>query len=81
MIAFSPESPKEDVLTHLGSTRKAIVDALKLALTETKQHFHSLGTPLDPEKMFDKSYFSHTMRYVAKRALGGARIAGAAHRG
>jgi len=70
MIAFSPESPKEDVLTHLDSTSKAIVDALKLALTETKQHFHSLGTPLNHEKLFDKSYFSHTMRYIAKRALG-----------
>jgi hypothetical protein len=70
MMPLSPESLKDDVLTHLDSTSKAIVDALNLALKETKQHFHSLGTPLDAEKLFDKSYFSHTMRYIAKRALG-----------
>lgn len=69
MMSFSPESSQADVINHLDSTSKAIVDALNLALAETKRHFHSLGTPLDPEKPFDKSYFSHTMRYVTKRTL------------
>jgi hypothetical protein len=69
MTRLSPNTPKDEVLKLLDSVSNAIVGALKTALKETKRQFHSLGTPLDPEKPYDKSYFSHTMRYIAKRAL------------
>jgi hypothetical protein len=69
MTPFTPDSPRETVLKHMESTSQAITDALHLALEETKRQFHSLGTPLQSGKPYDKSYFSHTMRYVAKRSL------------
>ncbi len=69
MTLLTPDSPKEDVLSYLDSSSNAIIAALTLALEETKRIFHSLGTPLDPEEPYDKSYFSHTMRYIARREL------------
>ena len=69
MIPFTPDSPQQDILTYLESTNNAVIDAFKSALSETKQLFHSLGTPLNPGRLYDKSYFSHTMRYIAKRSL------------
>jgi hypothetical protein len=53
----------------MASVSKPVVAALNTALGETKRTFHSLGKPLNPEKPYDKSYFSHTMRFIAKRAL------------
>jgi hypothetical protein len=69
MTLFSPETPKNEVLGYLDSTSCAIIRALKAALIETKRSLHSLGTPIDVSKGYDKSIFSHLMRYVAKRAL------------
>jgi len=69
MTRLSPNTPKGEVLKHLDSVTNATIGALKTALKETRHQFHSLGTPLNPEKPYDKSYFSHTMRYIAKRAL------------
>ena len=69
MTRFSTQTPKEQVLTHMEPVTLAISDSLGVALRETKRCFHVLGTPLVAEKPCDKSYFSHTMRYVAKRSL------------
>jgi hypothetical protein len=69
MTRFSPSTPKEDVLSHLDPVSKTLILALNIALVETTRVFHSLGRPLKTDRPSDKSYFSHTMRFVAKRAL------------
>ena len=69
MTQFSPKTSKKEVLSHLDPVSKVLVAALNTALVETKRVFHSLGRPLKTDKPSDKSYFSHTMRFVAKRAL------------
>ena len=69
MTRFSTETPQQDVLAHMDGMSKLIIAALNTAMTETKRQFHALGTPLVSGKPYDKSYFSHTVRYVAKRSL------------
>lgn len=69
MTCFSPQTPVEEVLQHMQLVTTAITESLATALKETKRCFHALGTPLRSDKPCDKSYFSHTMRYVTKRGL------------
>jgi hypothetical protein len=69
MSRFSTTTPKDEVLAHMDGISKSVVRALNAALEETKEAWHGLGTPLVAGKPYDKSYFSHTMRYIAKRAL------------
>lgn len=69
MTRFSTITPKDEVLQHMEPVTLAICEALRDALKETKRCFHALGTPLISDKPCDKSYFSHTMRYVTRRGL------------
>lgn len=69
MTRFSTQTPKEQVLLRMEPVTQAICGALGTALKETKRSFHGLGTPLLAEKPCDKSFFSHTMRYITRRSL------------